>query len=213
MIRHVRTLGLLVPALLLAGCGGISPGAAAVVEGQRIAMSDVDDAAVAVCLLNAGPDGAVDGADARRQAVSTYVLLEVARNLAAEQDLRIAANDRQVTAEQRRELAELAGDDVEVEVVVEVVEANREILAIADALGARETGLRPGDTTDPEQIDQIRQAGSAVISDAVAAADVEFDPRFNLDTGGALVGPSGGLAAASGDPVDPAALPATQRCA
>lgn len=170
-------------ALALSACGSTHPGAAAVVDDYRVSMARVDDATDGVCAIA----GASSVADARRQALSILVVQRVALEQERRLDLDVDRGEVGLTGEERDQLAEIPAR-VRAQ-AAEVVRSSREIDAIATALGG--TRLR----------------------DAVAAADVDVDPRFGIDfSADALEPTTGGLSA--GVPLDiaPESLPATQRC-
>lgn len=139
---------------LLAACGTTHPGAAAVVEGTRIEINDVDQAAAALCSAQPAQQVA-DSAQARAEVLQTYIARLVVRDLAEDEGVEVPRSDWVLTAAQREQVREVAGDDAAV--LVDFIEAQQEAAALAEALGA-------------DVADRIEEA----------AADVDVDPRFEL---------------------------------
>ena len=215
MITRTRAVVLAVAGLALAACSNVHPGAAAVVDGTTISMKTLDDAAEVYCidqLLNAQQQGitAVSNADVRRQAVLGLVSLQVARDLARQDDLTIAAGSYRVPDGDRAAIAK-AFKGVDVDTAVEVIEHSRETSAIAVALGAKASGQVPSEQNQAA----LAEAGQQQIAAAFADRDVHFAPRFALSPSGSAR--SDGTGSISVAPIDfeaPAAeeLPAGQRC-
>lgn len=166
-------------ALALAACGPVHPGAAAVVDGDRIEMSDVDDVAAVYCAasLSGGAEQQQDQAQAgidmiglRRQAMADLLAGRVADSVAQERDYDIVAP--KVSGDDRAQLETMFGDGVDD--AVALVERNQRTSAIVVEM-AREQ--------NPELTDeqQLLQAGQQLLSQAVADLDIEVDPRFGLD--------------------------------
>ncbi len=201
--------------LLLAGCSGsISPGAAAVVDGTTVSMEEADRTAAVYCEValfssaQAG-GGTVDNADVRRQAVTELVSAIVADEVARREGLRIPRSAYEFTRAQREQVAQ-ALPRADLDEVVRVLQDGQRTFAIAERLGERETGQ----TVTQQNAEDVQQAGRAVLSEAIAAADVHIDPRFGLGSDGQQVADTGSLSVSS-DVLNedaPRTAPATQRC-
>jgi len=205
----LRVLAAAAVALLLAGCGSVHPGAAAVVDDTTIPMSEADDVASVYCLLAlvSAPEGApVNNADVRRQAVTDLVVGVVARDMADKANVTPNASDYEITPEQRREIAQSVADD-ELDAVVEAINASQHTFAIAELLAAERSG-------DPDaEAQQLRDEGIQLIQAEVARRDVRFDPRFGIAGDGTQKASTGSLSVPVEAP-DPTqeGLPATQQC-
>jgi len=207
---RLAVLGL--AALLLAGCGPVHPGAAAVVGDTRIPMSDVDDVASVYCAASRqqaqqaqqGGAGAVDNVALRRQSLADLLVGEVADQIAQERDFTIEVPA--LTAQDKEQLEQLFGDQVDA--AVELVERNQRTSAIAIELG-REAAP---EVTDEEQ---LVQAGQQLLAQEIAEFDVSVDPRFGLDETIQQVSESGSLSVPGGE-LDATAVedrPAALQCA
>ena len=180
-----------VAALLLAACGPVHPGSAAVVDGDRISMQQVDDYAESYCLislLNAAQSGttAIDNSMIRRQAVSDLVVASVADSIAAEENYKVAIPE--MPAEDLAQITELFGSDAEA--VLALIERNQRISAIATEV-AKDAGVKVEDET------ALPQAGFELLTQAAAKADVSIDPRFGLDDDVQPVAETGSLSVSS----------------
>jgi len=198
-------------ALLLAGCGSIHPGAAAVVDDTSISMSRADDVASVYCrlaLLSAPGGAPISNADVRRQAVTDLVIGVVAVEMAEDANLTINPHQYEITPAQREEIAAAVPDD-QLDLVVNAISSSQRTFAIAEALGAEEVD-------DPDaEAQQLREEGLQLIQAEVARRDVRFDPRFGIGKDGTQEASTGSLSV----PVEEASasdqegLPATQQCA
>lgn len=180
-------------ALLISGCGPVHPGAAAVVDGQRVSMQQVDETASAYCayvLASAQSQGDIDNAQIRQRSVMLLVQGEVADAIADEEGLEVkvpalgAAERAQVDAAFGRD-----ADDV-----VTLIQRDQRTSQIAIALG-REAGATGGD-------EGLFAAGAQVLDQALGDADVSIDPRFGLSSDNqplSEIGVSGSLSVPSGD--------------
>lgn len=204
---------LLAAGLLLAGCGGISPGSAAVVDGTTISMDEADRAADVFCqtsLLSAAQQGGtVDNGQLRRGVVSELVTGVVAREVARRDSIDVPRTAWVFTDEQRDQVAQ-ALPKADLDTVVDVLQDSQYTYAVAERIGERETGEKVTD----QNAAQLQDAGRAVLAKAVTDADVRIDPRFGLGRDGQEVAQTGSLSVASADLADsaPLSLPATQRC-
>ncbi|MET1133042.1 MAG: hypothetical protein ABWX60_06475 [Aeromicrobium sp.] len=169
---RLAVLGL--AALLMAGCGPVNPGAAAVVEGTRIPMSDVDDVADVYCTASlsgqSGSAAGIDSAALRRQSVADLVSGEVADQVAKDRgyDITVPA----LAAADQAQLEQMFGDDLPA--ALSLIERNQRTGAIAQEMA------READASLPEG-EPLIQAGQQLLAEATAEADISVDPRFGLD--------------------------------
>jgi hypothetical protein len=205
----LRVLVVTATALLVAGCGSVHPGAAAVVGDTSISMARADDVATVYCqltLLSAGQGTPVGNADVRRQAVTDLVVGVVAREMADDANLTPNPSSYEITPAQRKDIAKEfpAG---QLDLVVDTLNDAQRTYAIADLLGARKID-------DPDaEAEQLRDQGLQLIQAEVARRDVRFDPRFGIGRDGTAKAPTGSLSVEvkAPDP-DQKGLPATQQC-
>lgn len=186
-----------IAALLMAGCGPVHPGAAAVVGDTRIPMSDVDDGATVYCTASLaqaqgqgqeGGSAGIDTAALRRQSLADLLSGEVADQIAEERGYEITVPA--LGAEDKVQLEKLFGDQLEAAIVL--VDRNRRTGAIAIEM-ARESDAQ---ITDEEQLTQL---GQQLLSEAIVDSDVSVDPRFGLDQTVQQVAESGSLSVAGGE--------------
>ncbi|MFI5427383.1 hypothetical protein [Aeromicrobium sp. UC242_57] len=199
---------------MLAACGTVHPGDAAVVDGQSISMSTLEDTAGAYCLFtlnSAQQQGikAISNTDIRRQAVVSLVSTTVARSLAKSEGLDIKPVTYELGEAEEDQLAEVF-PDADQEKMRKALQESREVSAIAIALAAKQTGQVP----DQENQASLEELGRAAIMKEFKPNDVKFAPRFGLSPDGAERSATGSLSVA---PVDleapaPEELPKTQRC-
>ena len=171
-------------AIALTGGCGVHPGAAADVDGTRIALDEVDSYTAALCLAstafaetqpNAPGAQPVARQDLRQQVVGVLVRLELARNAAEELGVEVAAADIAVDEEDPQiqaviqELDESQGEDL-----VELFGKSQELTALHAAIGQE---VDPqGSTPDPVS------AGQEYVAERVAESDITVDPRIGLDS-------------------------------
>lgn len=206
----LRTLVGAGAALLLAGCGSVHPGAAAVVGDTTISMDRADDTATVYCslaLLSAQEGAPISNADARRQAVTDLVFGVVARDMAEEKDLTPNPSTYQLTQTQRRQVAG-AFPEGDVDGVVDAIVDSQRTYAIARLLGAPVVDTPDADPT------QLQDEGLQQIQAEIARRDVRFDPRFGIGRDGVQKAVSGSLSVPVEAPAAPdlEGLPATQQC-
>jgi len=186
---RLAVLGL--AALLLAGCGPVHPGAAAVVEGTRIPMSDVDDVADVYCTASlsgqSGSAAGIDSAALRRQSVADLVAGEVADQIAKDRDYQVTVPT--LPAADRAQLEQMFGDDLDA--ALSLIERNQRTGVIAQQMA------READASIPEG-EQLLQAGQQLLSQATAEADISIDPRFGLDDTVQQISDSGSLSVFGG---------------
>ncbi|WP_292040464.1 MULTISPECIES: hypothetical protein [Bacteria] len=188
---RLAVLGL--AALLIAGCGPVHPGAAAVVDGTRIPMSDVDDVAAVYCAASqsdgsAGAQAGIDSVGLRRQAMADLLAGEVADQIARERDYDIQVPA--VPEADRAQLAEMFGDGLDD--ALRLIDRNQRTSAIVAEM-AREQNPQVQDE------EQLLQAGQQLLSQAVADVDISVDPRFGLDQTLQQVAQTGSLSVAAID--------------
>lgn len=188
MALKSRILGLVVVAGLLSACGSVHPGAAAVVNGERITMQEADSIAPLYCLVQlAGQqESAVfDNAQIRREALSSLIFIEVADQLAAEKNLTVkVSDDLGAPAEAFREALDPEfRDDFD-----SLMEQNLRFGAIAIALGR---SVAP-DVADENELLNI---GMGEIGKALGESDIDIDPRFGINAMGEQIADSGSLSA------------------
>ena len=206
----LRVLSAAAVALLLAGCGSVHPGAAAVVGDTTIPMGHADEVATVYCQLTllSAPEGTpISNADVRRQAVTDLVVGVVASEMADDANLTPNPSTYEVTPAQRKEIAQTFSGD-EVDAVVDAINASQRTATIAELLAAERND-------DPDaEAEQLRQQGFQLIQAELGRRDVRFDPRFGIQGDGTQNAASGSLSVPV-KPPDPAAqegLPATQQC-
>jgi len=205
----LRVLIAAATALVLAGCGSVHPGAAAVVGDTTISMERADDVATVYCqltLLSAGDSTPIDNADVRRQAVTDLVVSVVAREMAEEANVTVNPSSYEITPTQRKEIAQTFSDD-EVDRVVEAINDSQRTYAIAELLGAREID-------DPDaEAEQLRDQGVQQIQAEMARRDIQFNPRFGISGDGTQKAATGSLSVpVKAQESDQEGLPATQQC-
>lgn len=178
-------------ALILAGCGPVNPGAAAVVEGTRIQMSDVDDIAAVYCTASvSGQDGGassgIDMAGVRRQSMIDLLVGEVADQVAEEREYDI--NVPALPEADKAQLAEMFGDDLDA--ALAVIDRNQRTSMIAVEM-AREA--------DPSMSDQeqLLQSGQQLLAAEATQLDLDIDPRFGLNNDLTQAAETGSLSVAA----------------
>lgn len=189
----VRRAARLAPAaLLLAACTQVHPGAAAVVDGERIGFDEVDSTARAYCELTTLQGATPDPVTLRQQALADRVTLDVARGLADARGVVVPRSAWIVPVADREALA-AALPDADTHAVIEAAELNGRLYATLEALGAP--------AGSPEA---AREQGRALVADEIATLDVEVDPRLGLDESLQQAGGTGALSVQVGDVDRPA---------
>jgi hypothetical protein len=179
-------------ALLMAGCGPVNPGAAAVVDGTRIAISDVDDAAHVYCTASlAGEGGSPAGIDSvalRRQSLADLVAGAVADRVAADRDYRVTVPT--LGGEEKAQLETMFGD--EMDEAMTLIERNQRTGVIATQMARQADASITGD-------EQLLQAGQQLLAQETAESDISVDPRFGLDQTVQQISETGSLSVAGGE--------------
>ncbi|GAA2077625.1 hypothetical protein GCM10009821_16570 [Aeromicrobium halocynthiae] len=172
---RARLICLAAVPLLLAACGAGQPGAAAVIDGRTISVAQVDEAAEVICRLSIAqqPGASLPSVEVRGQALAELLLAEVADRVAEAEGITVRTGDVRIFEAQRVELErEFPGLDAET--TTDLLETSRRTAAIAEQLGAVETGEEPTATNAA----QLRQVGRAELVRLLEASDVELSPRF-----------------------------------
>ncbi len=212
--RAARAAAVFVVGIVLAACGTMHPGQAAVVDNHTISMAKVGqraDAYCAVSLVSAQQQGikALSNAEIRRQAVSDLVTMTVATDVAEDEgvtaDPKLYSLSDEQSAQIRRTFAKADPDQV-----VEAILMAQKTYALTIALGAKETGKQ----YDEKNADELRAAGEQVIAKAMKKADIQIDDRFGLDDTTAQISDTGSQSVSQENlaqtPADK--LPSSQRC-
>lgn len=204
-----------VAVVMLAGCGSLHPGDAAVVEGTEISMTTADERAAAYCvvsLVSAKQQGLneLSGAETRRQAVSDLVTHAVAQRVAKSEGIEADPKLYELTDDQQAQIR-AAFKDSNPDVVVRSILMAQETFALTIALGERATGMVLNDNNGAD----IQAAGESTLVAAMENLDITVDPRFGLDDLTVQISDTGSLSVdeenLAATPVGE--LPATQRCA
>ncbi|MGZ5370385.1 hypothetical protein [Aeromicrobium sp.] len=210
----LRAVCLGIAAIALAACSNVHPGSAAVVDGESISMGKADETATAYCelaLAVASQQGnkAVGTSETRRQAVADLIAFTVAQRVAKERDLQIDPAGYTLTDEQKTQI-DKTFPDADLEEITAAIERSRHTYAVVVALGEEATGKKLSEANTKE----IEAAGQAEIVQVYKSTDISIDPRFGLDDLAQQVANSGSLSIAEvpDTAVDPAKLPASQRC-
>lgn len=168
---------------VLAGCGSIYPGAAAVVDGEEISRTQVDELASTYCLYVSGQGREVSQLDARRQAAADLIAEKVMDDVFAKEGVEVVASEYRLTSAERNGLAEFFKNDTEA--IINLIERNNRIQKGAQKL------LRRTDTEIPDA--DLSKFSTQLILQYVGEARVEIDPRLAIanDLSGAV--PSGSI--------------------
>ncbi len=206
-----------VAGLVLAGCGGITPGAAATVDGEAIPLSRVDEMARAFCAadlaaarLQDQPPQAQGTADYRNRVLATLVNARVAQEAVDDLGVDVPDSAAQGDLSQFDDLfAELSED--EATALRDYIEVFGVLDASTQAIGREEGGPKAADS--PEA---AAAAGQDFLREQAKKSDIELDPRFGDFTDGQVVAGSGSLsvpASGQGEDAAPAPdAPASQSC-
>jgi len=210
----MRSAILGVAAIALAACSGVHPGSAAVVDGETISMGKVDKASAAYCKLAvavASQQGvkSVGTSETRRQSVADLIAYAMAKKVTKERDLQIDPNTYVITDDQKTQIAK-AFPGADLKQISGAIERSQYIYAVTVALGEEATGKKMSDADTNE----IQAAGQAQIAKAYESSDISIDPRFGLNDQAKQIADSGSLSVSevADAKIDPADLPASQRC-
>jgi len=199
----------LAAALLLTACGQVHPGAAAVVDGTRISLDEVDSLSEAYCRANLAiaeaqgqPVTPERGVESRRRVLGGMLQLEIARRAADSLGVEVEASSYAVDEAEFAELLDAVGDE-HADDVVTLVRMNAETNALLLAIGAHELG-QDASEVDPEQ---AGPAGQELVSEFGRDLEIDIDPRLGLSPDGAVLPETGSLSVAVSEeaktPLDP----------
>ena len=208
-------------ALLLSACGGVAPGVAADVDGERITDEEVDAFAEVLCAIGGvqGTESGVPSRSARFASLQILLSNELAGEVADVEDvpqeqvasiLQGMAAARDLLSEDEQATFDEVADEF-ARAQTALVELGRESL--------EENGA-PGQVPD----DAAFAEGQRLMAEHAQGADVEVDPRFGELVDGTLQPTNGSLSvpvselAVQGDSAQPgeelvSLLPASQKCA
>jgi hypothetical protein len=220
--RVAGTALLVVAGLALTGCGDVSPGAAATVDGTTIARDTVDDIAESVCTAEVEYAGLTEQQFQPRP-TSVYrdevLSMLVNEQLALEvvDELGIDVPPSSYEAGDNPELSDLFDQlpSSQLEPFQDYLESYSRLQALYVAIGS-ETGKSGGD--DPQA---ALSDGQKYVATYAEDRDIELDPRFGSFSGGEVVGGSGsvsvpvegaGSAPSEEDQADVSGLPDSQIC-
>lgn len=179
MAVRSRLIALAGVGLLLAGCGSVHSGSAAVVGDDRISMSAADEATEGYCVLtaqNAAAQGSasVPAADVRRQALTVLILEKVADQVAEREQIKVV--DQPLESDELERARQIFGDKTDT--VVPAVERNQRVLAVAVELAKKQLEDQADEMSDEE----LQQLGQQLLMDEAEKLDIDIDPRFGMDS-------------------------------
>ena len=220
--RVAGTVLVVVAGLALTGCGDVSPGAAATVDGTTIARDTVDDIAESVCTAEVEYAGITEQQFQPRP-TSAYrdevLSLLVNEQLALEvvDELGIDVPPSSYEAGDNPELSALFDElpSSQLEPFQDYLESYSRLQALYVAIGS-ETGKSGGDDPQAALTD-----GQKYVARYAKDRDIELDPRFGRFSGGQVLGGSGSVSVpveGSGsepseeDQADVSGLPDSQIC-
>ena len=168
---------------VLAGCGAIYPGAAAVVDGEEISRTQVDELASTYCVFMSGQGREVSQLNARRQAAADLIAEKVMDDVFATEGIKVIASEYQLTLSERNGLKEFF--EGETDAIIVLIERNNRIQKGAQKL-LRRTNLEIPDA-------ELSKFTTQLILQYVGEARVEIDPRLGIanDLSGSV--PSGSI--------------------
>ncbi len=224
-VRRAVVLALVVPVagLTLAGCGDVSPGAAATVDGAAIPLDQVDAMAESVCAAELTYSKSNE-TEWQPQPLSTYrdnvlgVLIneQLAVQAADGLDLDVPPSMTQPPDNAALDGIYSALDTGDEEAFRDYLAAFGRLQALYFAIGQDQQGDSDDAQEDPQAV------GQAYVADYADDHDVELDPRFGDFEEGQVAGGSGSLSApleptettvpAPGAPPDVSGLPDSQIC-
>ncbi len=207
-MSKTRLLAFGMSALLLAACGPVNPGAAAVVDGTRISMAKANDYADSYCLISlmsAQQQGttSLDNAMIRRQALTELIVAARADSIAKKAGYDI--QPQSLATADLKQIKEIFGD--EADQIIELIERNQRTSAIAAKIAA-EAGVKSQDQN------QLAQAGFELLMKQFEGQDLKVDPRFGLSDGLEQTSQTGSLSTSISalENTDPASLPQALQC-
>jgi hypothetical protein len=192
--RVAGTALIVAAGLTLTGCGDVSPGAAATVDGTAIARDTVDEIAQSVCAAE------VEYAELTEQQFQprpTSVYRDDVLSLLVNEQLALEAVDElgldvppsSYEAGDNPELSDLFEQlpSSQLEPFQDYLTAYSRLQALYVAIGS-ETGESGGDDPQAALTD-----GQAYVAEYAEERDIELDPRFGDFRGGQVVGGSGSV--------------------
>jgi hypothetical protein len=224
-VAAVRGAGALCAAvLLLSACGGVAPGVAAEVEGERITDEQVDDFAEVLCAIGGvqGTEAGVPAKSARFASLQILLANQLTELVADVEDVQQdqVASVLQGMAAARDLLSEDQQETFD-EVAEEFARAQTALVELGRAsLAEQGQPEQPAQDAD----DAAFAEGQRLMAEGAQDADVEVDPRFGELVDGGLQPSNGSLSvpvsdlAVQADSPQPGEelitlLPASQKCA
>ena len=202
--RVLRRPAALAVAVLLTACGQVHPGAAAVIDGTRIPLDEVDSLSAAYCRANIAiaeaqgqPTTPEGGVESRRRVLGAILQLEIARRAADSLGVEVEPSSYAVDEGAFAELLTAVGEEHEDE-VTELVRMNAESNALLVAIGAHELGQDVAQL-DEQQRAEAGQAGQDFIREFGRDLDIDIDPRLGVSPEGAISAETGSLSVAVSD--------------
>jgi len=200
MRRSRLAAAVAVAGLVLGGCGGVNPGAAATVDGVTIPLSEVDAMARAFCAadiasakLQDQPPTPRDTAEYRNRVLGTLMNAELASQAVDDLDIDVPASAAESDLTQFEELFAMMSDD-ETSALTDYIGVFSRLDASTRAIGSEQGGQEVA--ADPEA---AIAAGQEYLAERAADADIELDPRFGTPDDGQIVGGSGSLSVPADD--------------
>lgn len=180
-LRHIVPMSLLLA--VLAGCGSIYPGAAAVVNGEEISRTQVDELASTYCLYMSGQGREVNQLDARRQAAADLIAEKVMDDVFAKEGVEVVVSEYRLTSAERSGLEEFFEGDAEA-IIILIERNNRIQKGVQKILRRTNVGIPDAD---------LSKFSTQLILQYVGEARVEIDPRLAIanDLSGSV--PSGSI--------------------
>lgn len=209
--------------LLLNGCGAITPGTAAVVNGTRITNDQVNDLAAAQCVAadraaKSGNSTATAIARVKQQSLGLLMDTELSLQYAADQNIEAPKSLAQVFYSQLEpSITPLPGKARMV--LTDVFTSWARGRAVLATVGSEATSQAPSSNN----IDQLISAGLQKRTAWLKSAKIDTDPRYAPTESGFPGGGDGSVSragsdfaksagAATADPKFVAGLPASQKC-
>ncbi|MBC7595463.1 MAG: hypothetical protein H7288_16260, partial [Kineosporiaceae bacterium] len=146
---RLATFGIAV--IALTACAGVSPGSAAVVDGESISMKTADEASAAYCKLSltvAAQQGVktVSSGDSRRQAITDLIMYAVAKKVEKQRGVTVDPTTYVITDTQKSQIAQ-AFPRADLTQIGDAIERSQQTYSIIVAVGQASTGeVMAGDT-------------------------------------------------------------------